>query len=146
MGTFQLKKSDALSQRRWHLIDANGQVLGRLATRVADILRGKHKAVYTPNVDGGDFVVVINARGIKLTGKKLEKKLYYRHSEYPGGLRTTVAQKMLAEKPETVVRLAVKGMLPKNRLSRRLVTKLKIYAGGDHPHAAQKPEPLALGA
>jgi len=146
MGTFQLKKSDALSQRRWHLIDANGQVLGRLATRVADILRGKHKAVFTPNVDGGDFVVVINARGIKLTGKKLEKKLYYRHSEYPGGLRTTVAQKMLAEKPETVVRLAVKGMLPKNRLSRRLVTKLKIYAGGDHPHAAQKPEPLALGA
>ena len=146
MGTFQLKKSDALSQRRWHLIDANGQVLGRLATRVADILRGKHKAVYTPNVDGGDFVVVINARGIKLTGKKLEKKVYYRHSEYPGGLRTTVAQKMLAEKPETVVRLAVKGMLPKNRLSRRLVTKLKIYAGGDHPHAAQKPEPLAFGA
>jgi large subunit ribosomal protein L13 len=146
MGTFQLTKSDALSQRRWHLIDANGQVLGRLATRIADILRGKHKAVFTPNVDGGDFVVVINARGIKLTGKKLKKKLYYRHSEYPGGLRTTVAQKMLAEKPETVVRLAVKGMLPKNRLSRRLVTKLKIYAGGDHPHAAQKPEPLALGA
>jgi large subunit ribosomal protein L13 len=146
MGTFQLKKSDALSQRRWHLIDANGQVLGRLATRVADILRGKHKAIFTPHVDGGDFVVVINARGIKLTGKKLEKKLYYRHSEYPGGLRTTVAEKLLAEKPETVVRLAVKGMLPKNRLSRRLVTKLKIYAGGDHPHAAQKPEPLALGA
>ena len=146
MGTFQLKKSDALSQRRWHLIDANGQVLGRLATRVADILRGKHKAVFTPNVDGGDFVVVINARGIKLTGKKLEKKLYYRHSEYPGGLRTTVAQKLLDEKPENLVRLAVKGMLPKNRLSRRLYTKLKVYAGGDHPHAAQKPEPLALGA
>ena len=146
MGTFQLKKSEALSQRRWHLIDANGQVLGRLATRVADILRGKHKAVFTPNVDGGDFVVVINARGIKLTGKKLEKKLYYRHSEYPGGLRTTVAQKLLAEKPENLVRLAVKGMLPKNRLSRRLYTKLKVYPGSDHPHAAQKPEPLALGA
>jgi large subunit ribosomal protein L13 len=146
MGTFQLKKSEALSQRRWHLIDANGQVLGRLATRIADILRGKHKAVFTPHVDGGDFVVVINARGIKLTGKKLEKKLYYRHSEYPGGLRTTVAQKLLAEKPENLVRLAVKGMLPKNRLSRRLYTKLKVYPGGDHPHAAQKPEPLALGA
>ena len=146
MGTFQLTKSDALNQRRWHLIDANGLVLGRLATKVADILRGKHKAVFTPHVDGGDFVVVINARGVKLTGKKLEKKLYYRHTEYPGGLRVTPAQKLLAEKPETLVRLAVKGMLPKNRLSRRLVTKLKIYAGEDHPHAAQKPEPLALGA
>ena len=146
MGTFQLTKSDALNQRRWHLIDANGLVLGRLATKVADILRGKHTAVFTPHVDRGDFVVVINARGVKLTGKKLEKKLYYRHTEYPGGLRVTPAEKLLAEKPETLVRLAVKGMLPKNRLSRRLVTKLKIYAGEDHPHAAQKPEPLALGA
>ena len=146
MGTFQLKKRDALNQRRWHVIDANGQVLGRLATKVADILRGKHKANFTPHVDGGDFVVVINARGVKLTGRKPEDKLYYRHSEYPGGLRVTPAQRLLAEKPETLVRLAVKGMLPKNRLSRRLVTKLKIYAGEDHPHAAQKPEPLALGA
>ena len=137
MGTFQLKKSEALSQRRWHLIDANGQVLGRLATRVADILRGKHKAVFTPNVDGGDFVVVINARGIKLTGKKLEKKLYYRHSGYPGGLKETPLPRMLERHPDRVVQQAVKGMLPHNRLGRRLLGHLKVYGGPDHPHAAQ---------
>jgi large subunit ribosomal protein L13 len=107
-------------------------------------LRGKNKPIFTPNADAGDFVIVINARGVKLTGKKLQKKAYYRHTEYPGGIREKTAEKMLKEKPEDLVLLAVKGMLPKNRLSRRLVTKLKIYAGSEHPHEAQKPQPLAI--
>ena len=143
MGTFQLKKSEALSQRRWHLIDANGQVLGRLATRVADILRGKHKAVFTPNVDGGDFVVVINARGIKLTGKKLEKKLYYRHSQYPGGLKSISLRKQLETHPDRVLKSAVWGMLPHNKLGKRIIKNLKVYAGSDHPHQAQQPKVMA---
>lgn len=146
MGTFQLKKSEALAQRQWFIVDAAGKVLGRLATEVARVLRGKHKPAFTPYVDGGDFVIVINAREVKLTGKKLGSKVYYRHSEYPGGLRTTTAEKMLAEKPEAVVRLAVKGMLPKNRLGRRIYTKLKVYAGTEHPHTAQKPQPLIIRA
>ena len=141
-----MKKSDALAQRQWFIVDAAGKVLGRLASEVAKVLRGKHKPGFTPHVDGGDFVIVINAREVKLTGTKPEKKVYYRHSEYPGGIRMTAAEKMLAEKPETLVRLAVKGMLPKNRLGRRLHTKLKVYPGDEHPHAAQRPQPLTIRA
>ena len=141
-----MKKSDALAQRQWFIVDAAGKVLGRLASEVAKVLRGKHKPGFTPHVDGGDFVIVINAREVKLTGTKPEKKVYYRHSEYPGGIRMTTAEKMLAQKPETLVRLAVKGMLPKNRLGRRLHTKLKVYPGDEHPHAAQRPQPLTIRA
>lgn len=139
-----MKTEDALAQRQWFVVDAQGMVLGRMASEIAKVLRGKNKPIFTPNADAGDFVIVINARGIRLTGKKLEKKIYYRHTDYPGGIRERSAAKMLADKPEDVVRLAVKGMLPKNRLSRRLVTKLKVYAGPEHPHDAQKPQPLAI--
>jgi large subunit ribosomal protein L13 len=141
-----MKTEDALAQRQWFVVDAQGMVLGRMASEIAKILRGKNKPIFTPNTDAGDFVIVINARGIRLTGKKLEKKIYYRHTDYPGGIRERSAAEMLADKPEDVVRLAVKGMLPKNRLSRRLVTKLKVYAGPEHPHDAQKPQPLAIEA
>jgi large subunit ribosomal protein L13 len=141
-----MNRHEALSQRRWYVVDAQGKVLGRLATEIAKVLRGKNKPIFTPNQDAGDFVIVVNARGVKLTGTKLEKKIYYRHTEYPGGIRERTAAEMLEEKPEEVVKLAVKGMLPKNRLSRKLVTKLKIYAGPEHPHGAQKPEPLAIPA
>jgi large subunit ribosomal protein L13 len=142
METYQLTKKDALRQRRWYVVDADGKVLGRLASEVAKVLRGKNKPTFSPHVDAGDFVVVVNARGIRLTGQKAGEKLYYRHTEYPGGIRSTLAEKMLSSKPETLIRLAVKGMLPKNRLGRRLLTKLKVYAGGDHPHSAQDPKPL----
>ena len=144
MKTFQMKRKDALAQRQWHIVDAEGKVLGRLASEVAKVLRGKYKPNFAPHADVGDFVIVVNARGVRLTGKKEEDKVYYRHSEYPGGLRTTTAQKMLTDKPETLIRLAVKGMLPKSRLGRKLSTKLKVYAGSDHPHEAQKPQPLSL--
>jgi large subunit ribosomal protein L13 len=139
-----MKKEEALAQRQWHVVDAQGKVLGRMASEIAKVLRGKHKPIFTPNLDTGDFVVVVNCRGVKLTGKKLAKKVYYRHTEYPGGIREKTAAVMLAEKPEELVRLAVKGMLPKNRLSRKLVNKLKVYAGPEHPHEAQKPQPLAV--
>ena len=139
-----MKTEEALAQRQWFVVDAQGMVLGRMASEIAKVLRGKNKPIYTPNADAGDFVIVINARGVRLTGKKLEKKIYYRHTDYPGGIRERSAAKMLVEKPEDIVRLAVKGMLPKNRLSRRLVTKLKVYAGPEHPHDAQKPQPLAI--
>jgi len=141
-----MKTEEALAQRQWYVVDAEGKVLGRMATEIAKVLRGKHKAVFTPNVDAGDFVIVVNASGIKLTGKKLEKKVYYRHTDHPGGIRERTAAKMLAEKPVELVRLAVKGMLPKNRLSRKLVTKLKVYPGPQHPHEAQQPQPLAIEA
>jgi large subunit ribosomal protein L13 len=141
-----MNNKEALSQRRRYVVDARGKVLGRMATEIAKILRGKHKPVFTPNQDTGDFVIVINARDVRLTGTKLTKKVYYRHTEYPGGIRERSAAQMLEEKPEDVVRLAVKGMLPKNRLSRKLVTKLKVYAGSEHPHDAQKPQPLAIMA
>jgi len=141
-----MKTEEALAQRQWFIIDAQGMVLGRMASEIAKILRGKNKPIFTPNADAGDFVIVVNARGVRLTGKKLDKKIYYRHTDYPGGIRERSAAKMLAEKPEDVVRLAVKGMLPKNRLSRNLVTKLKVYAGPEHPHDAQKPQPLAIEA
>ncbi len=140
-----MKREEALAQRQWYVVDAQGKVLGRMASEIAKVLRGKNKPTFVPNADAGDFVIVINARGVKLTGKKLQKKVYYRHTEYPGGIRERTAEKMLQEKPEEVVFLAVKGMLPKNRLSRKLVTKLKVYAGADHPHEAQKPQPLATG-
>jgi large subunit ribosomal protein L13 len=140
----QMKTEDAFAQRQWYVVDAQGKVLGRMASEIVKVLRGKNKPVFTPNTDTGDFVIVINARGVKLTGKKLQKKVYYRHTEYPGGIREKTAEKMLQQKPEELVLLAVKGMLPKNRLSRRLITKLKIYAGPEHPHQAQKPQPLAI--
>jgi large subunit ribosomal protein L13 len=141
-----MNMEEALAQRQWYVIDAQGKVLGRMASEIAKILRGKNKPIFTPNADAGDFVIVVNARGVKLTGKKLQKKVYYRHTEYPGGIRERTAEKMLEEKPEELVFLAVKGMLPKNRLSRRLVTKLKVYAGPEHPHDAQKPQPLMIDA
>lgn len=141
-----MKKEEALSQRRWYVIDAQGKVLGRMATEIAKVLRGKHKPTFTPNQDIGDFIIVVNARGVKLTGTKLGQKVYFRHTEYPGGIREKTAAQMLEKKPEDLIRLAVKGMLPKNRLSRKLVTKLKVYAGPEHPHDAQKPQPLALAS
>jgi large subunit ribosomal protein L13 len=139
-----MNKQEALSQRRWYVVDAQGIVLGRMATAIADVLRGKHKPTYTPNQDAGDFVVVINAKAVKFTGTKLEKKVYFRHTEYPGGIRERTAAEMLQHKPEELVKLAVRGMLPKNRLSRKLINKLKVYAGSEHPHDAQKPEALEI--
>jgi large subunit ribosomal protein L13 len=141
-----MNRHEALSQRRWYVVDARGKILGRLATEIAKVLRGKNKPIFAPNQDTGDFVIVVNARGIKLSGAKLRKKIYYRHTDYPGGIRERTAAEMLQEKPEELVKLAVKGMLPKNRLSRKLVTKLKIYAGPEHPHDAQKPEPMTIVA
>ena len=133
-------------ERNWLLVDAEGQTLGRLATQIADALRGKRKPAYTPHVDTGDFVIVVNAEKISVTGQKLQEKKYYRHSGYPGGLKSRTLNDMLERRPEEVIRLAVKGMLPKNVLGRELITKLKVYAGPDHPHAAQKPQPLAYSA
>ncbi len=132
-------------ERRWYVVDASGQTLGRLATRIADTLRGKDKPQYTPHVDTGDFVVVVNADKVVLTGDKLDKKRYYRHSGYPGGLRSRSAREELERRPAEVLRRAVKGMLPRNRLARQQLTKLKIYAGPEHPHGAQAPAPLELG-
>ena len=133
-------------ERNWVLIDASGKTLGRLATQIADILRGKRKPEYTPHCDVGDFVIVINAERIAVTGNKREQKMYYRHSGYPGGLRHRSLDDMLERKPEEVIRLAVKGMLPRNRLARQQLRKLKVYAGPEHPHEAQKPEPLEIEA
>jgi large subunit ribosomal protein L13 len=129
-------------ERHWYVVDAEGQTLGRLATRIADTLRGKRKPEYTPHIDTGDFVVVVNAEKIAVTGKKLEQKIYYRHSGYPGGLRERTLREELDRRPTEVLRKAVKGMLPRNRLARQQITKLKIYAGPEHPHAAQNPDPL----
>jgi large subunit ribosomal protein L13 len=133
-------------ERNWVLVDANGKTLGRLATQIADLLRGKRKPEYTPHVDTGDFVVVINAEKVHVSGNKRQDKRYYRHSGYPGGLRSRTFEEMIARRPEDVLRLAVKGMLPRNRLARKQITKLKIYAGPEHPHAAQKPQPLEIEA
>ena len=140
--TRSLTTEAARTERRWYVADAEGQVLGRLATRIAMVLRGKHKPSFSPHLDAGDFVIVINAKGVRLTGHKLADKTYVRHSGYPGGIRRASAQEVLDKKPARVIREAVEGMLPKNRLGRRLATKLKIYAGSDHPHRAQKPMPL----
>lgn len=131
-------------QQDWLLVDAEGQTLGRLAVEIAHRLRGKHKPVFTPHVDTGDFIVVINAEKVKLTGKKLEDKKYYRHTGYPGGIRETNAAKMLATKPTDILTIAVKGMLPKNSLGRKMLSKLKVYTGSAHPHQAQQPQPLEL--
>ncbi|MCW3064158.1 MAG: ribosomal protein [Solirubrobacterales bacterium] len=131
-------------ERNWLVVDATGQTLGRLATRIADALRGKRKPTYTPHVDTGDFVVVVNAEKISVTGNKRQDKKYYRHSGYPGGLRERTLEEMLARRPEEVIRLAVKGMLPRNRLARKQLTKLKVYAGPDHPHTAQQPQPMEI--
>jgi large subunit ribosomal protein L13 len=129
-------------ERNWVLVDASGKTLGRLATRIADTLRGKRKPEYTPHMDTGDFVVVVNAEKIAVTGNKREQKLYHRHSGYPGGLRTRTLGEMLERRPEEVIRLAVKGMLPRNRLGRQQLRKLRVYAGPEHPHVAQKPKPI----
>jgi large subunit ribosomal protein L13 len=134
----------ATRERNWLVVDATGQTLGRLATRVADALRGKDKPEYTPHIDVGDFVIVVNAAQISVTGNKRKDKLYHRHSGYPGGLRLRTLGDMLERRPEEVIRRAVKGMLPRNRLGRAQLRKLKIYAGPDHPHAAQKPEPMEV--
>lgn len=142
--TYMATREDALAARRWFIVDAEARVLGRVATQVANILRGKHKATFTPHVDCGDFVVIVNAAKVRLTGAKLTDKIYHRHTGWPGGVRRTSASRLLEERPERVLRSAVVGMLPKNRLGRRLATKLKIYRGADHPHAAQKPEALSL--
>ncbi len=130
--------------RRWYLVDAEGKTLGRLATQIADLLRGKGKPEYTPHVDTGDFIVVVNAEKIAVTGKKLDQKIYYRHSGYPGGLKQRTLREQLSRRPTEVLRKAVKGMLPRNRLANQQITKLKIYAGPEHPHEAQKPEPLEV--
>lgn len=142
MKTYTPKKEDI--EKRWHLIDASGLVLGRLASRVASILRGKDKPLFTPHLDVGDFVVVINAEKVRLTGKKLDDKIYYHHTGYPGGLRSITAGKLLKNKPEEVIKKAVWGMLPKGRLGRSMIKKLKVYRGEDHPHKAQRPEPLSI--
>ena len=130
--------------RAWYIIDAKDQVLGRLATRIATVLRGKHKAMYTPHMDTGDHVIIINADKVVLTNNKAEAKQVYRHTGYPGGIRSTTYATLLAEKPAEAVRRTVRGMLPKNRLGRQMLKKLKVYAGPTHPHAAQQPQPLAL--
>ena len=128
--------------REWYLVDAEGKTLGRLATQIADTLRGKRKPQFTPHVDTGDFVIVVNAEKIQVTGNKLDQKRYYRHSGYPGGIRSRTLREQLDRRPTEVLRVAVKGMLPKNRLARQQITKLKIYAGPEHPHEAQNPKPL----
>jgi len=132
--------------REWYLVDAEGQTLGRIATHIADTLRGKDKPQYTPHVDTGDFVVVVNAEKVAVTGNKLDDKRYYRHSGYPGGLRSRTLREQLERRPEEVIRKAVKGMLPRNRLARAQLRKLKIYAGPEHPHAAQAPTELKTGS
>ncbi len=129
---------------KWYVVDAEGQVLGRLATRIATVLMGKHKPMYTPHVDTGDFVVVVNAEKIAVTGRKMKDKKYYRASGYPGGLKEKPLEELLAAKPAEAVRLAVKRMLPKTKLGKQMFTKLKAYAGPDHPHAAQNPEPFKM--
>ncbi len=131
-------------EREWIVVDAAGKTLGRLATQLADVLRGKRKPEYTPHCDVGDFVIVVNAEKIAVTGKKRSDKLYHRHSGYPGGLRTRTLNDMLERQPEEVIRKAVKGMLPRNRLARAQLRKLKVYAGPEHPHAAQQPKPLEI--
>ena len=142
MKTYTAKPGEI--ERRWYVVDAEGQNLGRLATRIADTLRGKNKPQFTPHVDTGDFVVVVNAEKIQVTGKKLDEKMYYRHSGYPGGLKHRTLRELLEVVSSDVFRLAVRGMLPKNKLAARQITKLKVYAGPEHPHEAQAPQPLEV--
>ena len=136
--------SPATIERKWYVVDAEGQTLGRLSTAVASVLRGKNKPTFTPHIDTGDYVVVVNASKIKVTGKKLEQKIYYNHSDYAGGMRETTLKELLAKKPEEVVYLAIKGMLPKGPLGAQMLTKLHVYAGPEHEQAAQKPEVLEI--
>lgn len=138
-----MAKEEAVD-KKWYVVDAEGQVLGRLASEIARRLRGKHKAIFTPHNDTGDFIVVVNAEKVRLTGRKMDQKVYYRYSGYIGGLKETVAKTLLAKKPTDMLMIAVRGMLPKNSLGRRQLKKLKIYAGGEHPHSAQKPEKIEL--
>ena len=142
MKTFVAKEHEL--EKKWYLIDAEGKVLGRLATKVAMMLRGKHKPIFTPHTDTGDFIVIVNADKVALTGKKWDKKVYYRHTGYTGGLKQITAVRLREKQPENILRFAVKGMLPKNSLGRRQLKKLKIYAGPDHPHKAQQPEKLEI--
>ena len=136
--------SPATIERKWYVVDAEGQTLGRMASEVAKVLRGKNKAIYTPHIDTGDYVIVVNADKIKVTGKKLDQKIYYHHSDYVGGMKETTLKEMLANKPERVIELAVKGMLPKGPLGRQMYKKLFVYAGPEHKHEAQKPEALTF--
>lgn len=142
MRTFTAK--EAKVERDWYVIDAEGQTLGRLASRIAPILKGKHKPIYTPHLDCGDFVVVVNAEKVRVTGRKLDQKFYHRHSGYPGGLTSINLRDQLGRYPERVIQSAIRGMLPKNKLGRRMIKKLKVYAGDSHPHQAQNPRPLEL--
>jgi len=140
--TFSPKPQDI--DRKWYVVDANNVILGRLASRIAQILRGKHKPIWAPHVDCGDFVVIVNADKVRVTGRKADQKVYYHHSGYPGGLKATPYRRMMAKKPDFIIREAVRGMLPKNKLGRKMLKKLKIYAAPEHPHTAQKPETLEL--
>ena len=142
MKTYQAKKEEL--DHKWYLVNAEGKVLGRLSTELVKILKGKNKPTYTPHLDTGDFVVVVNAGKVTLTGKKMKDKVYYNHTGYPGGIKEISAEKLLAKKPTEMIRMAVKGMLPKNSLGRQMLRKLKIYAGPNHPHEAQKPIPLEI--
>jgi len=141
--SFSAKPAEAQADQKWWVIDAEGKPLGRIATKIAMVLRGKNKPTFTPHVDTGDFVIVVNAKKVLLTGRKLEQKQYVRHSGEPGGFRSEAYGDLMERKPELPIQKAVKGMLPKNILGRELLTKLKVYPGPDHPHAAQKPQPLA---
>ncbi len=142
MKTYAAKESEI--KRRWYLVDAQGQILGRMACRIADVLRGKHKPCYTPNVDAGDFIIVVNAEKVTVTGKKAQQKVYQSYSGYPGGLKETKYADMLERHPERIIRLAVRRMIPKNKLGRKVLKKLKVYRGSEHPHEAQKPEVLSI--
>lgn len=142
MKTYIAKENEVLESRRWFVVNAEGQILGRMASQIASILKGKHKPIYSPHQDVGDFIVVVNAEKIKVTGNKMADKVYYRHSGYPGGQKSITLQQMLQKHPTRVVELAVKRMLPKNALGRKMFLKLKVYAGSDHPHKAQQPENL----
>jgi large subunit ribosomal protein L13 len=142
MRTYQATSQDR--ERGWYVVDAENKTLGRLATQIADVLRGKRKPTYTPHVDVGDFVIVVNAEKVAVTGDKREKKLYWRHSGYPGGIKSRTLGEQLQRRPEEVIRKAVKGMLPRNRLARQQLRKLKVYAGPEHPHAAQQPKPMEI--
>jgi large subunit ribosomal protein L13 len=140
--TFTAKQAEI--ERGWYVVDAQGQTLGRLASKIAPILKGKHKPIYTPHLDCGDFVIVVNAEKVRVTGRKLDQKFYHRHSGYPGGLTSISLRDQLEKNPERVLQAAVRGMLPKNKLGRRMIKKLKVYAGDDHPHQAQQPTPLEI--
>ena len=142
MSTQVAKENEVV--RDWFVVDMDNQVLGRVASEIASILRGKHKAIFSPSVDTGDFVVVVNADKVKLTGSKVADKTYYHHTGYPGGIRSITAEKLLEKRPEDLIKKAVKGMLPKNKLGRQLIKKLKVYSGTDHPHAAQSPKTLSF--